>query len=98
MGFVSPAGLPAGVGLGLDVFFVHFLDAIAANIFAAELRDIVGIAAEHAGTGRLVFAENDLVGIHVDFQGIFFIDTQSAAEFDRNNNTPQLINLANDSS
>lgn len=79
------------------MFFVHFLHAVMADVLAFELCHVIGIATENAGARRFILAKDDPVAVHINFQCIFFIDTQSAAEFDRNNNTPQLINLANNS-
>ena len=97
MGFIAPPSLPAGVRIRLGLFFSHFFHAVVTNIFAPKLNDTVRIAAEYAGAGRFILAKNDFITVHVNFQCIFFIDTQSAAKLNGNNDTPQLINLANNS-
>ena len=65
----------------------------AANILAFVMDDVLCVAAENAG--GLVLFQHDLISIHIDFQGILYLDIHGAAQFNGQHNTAQFINLAN---
>ena len=75
--------------------FLQGLNALRANVFSTEHNDILCVVAENAG--RLILFQNDRSSVHVDLQGILFGDVQGAAQFDRENNTAQLIDFSYDS-
>ena len=67
------------------------LDALGADILAAENDDIPGVITENAG--GLIFFQNDGRSIHIDLQGVFLRDIQCTAQFDGKDDTAQLIDL-----
>jgi hypothetical protein len=72
------------------------LDAarLAHGTLVEEL-DIARLAAEYARIRRL--AENDALALDEDFQWIALIDSKALANLDWDNDSTELINVANDS-
>ena len=79
-----------------DFFLQLFqcLHTIAANIFVLVSRHTFGITTEHTG-GSILF-QHDRIPIHIDFKCILFRDVQSPPQFDRQNNSAQLIYFSYD--
>ena len=59
---------------------LEFLDAVGADVLALVNRDVLRVAAEHAG--RLVLFQNDRRTVHINFNGVLFRDVQCAAKLD----------------
>ena len=80
---------------GCFLVFYQLLDAFLADILSAVGNQAPGGSAEEAG--RLKFLQNDPVIFHKNLQFIPFFNVQRAAQLNRQNNSAQIINLANNS-
>ena len=72
--------------------------AAVTDAFAVKQGDFFFTSTENTSTRGLVFGENDSITFHIDFQRVFFVDVQCAAEFDWNDNPTQFIDFAHNSS
>jgi high-affinity K+ transport system ATPase subunit B len=66
------------------------------DILPVKDRNIPGRAAEN--TGRLVFLQHDPVVLHENFQLVPLRDIQCTAQLNGQDDTAQIVNLANDTS
>ena len=73
---------------------LHCLDAFRADILSAERNDVLGTVTEDAG--GLIFFHDDAGAIDVDLQAVSFCNIQRAAQFDGQDNAPQLVDLTHD--
>lgn len=83
----------AGISFSL---LCHFADALLANIFSAIGNQASGRAAEDAG--RLKLLQNDPVILHIDLQFVPFGNIQRTPQFNRQNDSSQIINFTNNTS
>ena len=70
-----------------------------ANALLTDVLSVIGNQALRGRTenaGRLKLLKNDLIVIHKDLQFVTFRDIQSSADFDRQNDPSQFIDLTND--
>ena len=74
------------------LFALEFLEAIGADVLAAEVDDILGIIAEN--TGGLVLFQDDGGSIYIDLQRVLFGDIQSTPELDGENDSAEFIDLS----
>ena len=65
--------------------------AFGAYVLALEYRYAAGVRAECAG-GEILF-QYDLVVLHINFQTVLDFDPQCSAEFNRYNDSPQIIDF-----
>jgi hypothetical protein len=72
----------------------QFSEALPANQFPFKIYDIFYARAEQAS--RLVFFQHDAFAIHVNFYGVSLFDTERSPQFDRKNNSAQLVDFSND--
>ena len=71
---------------------LELLEAVGADVLALVNRDVLRIAAEHAG--RLVLFQNDRRTVHINFNGILLRDVQSPAQLNRQYDSAQLIHFS----
>lgn len=76
-----------GSELSFDLF-----KALRANLFLVEENDVFRTSAEYAG--GLIFAKDDHILVHKDFQGSLYLDVESLSDLYRNNYSSELINFA----
>ena len=74
----------------------QFLQAGRTDVLALEDGDLLGAVAED--TGGLILLEHDGGAINIDLQGILLCDVQGAAQFDREDDTPQFVDPTDDAS
>ena len=70
------------------------LDAPGAYVLAPVGDYVLRVITENAG--GLILLQNDRSSVHIDLKGILFCNIQSTAQFNRENDTPQLVHLTND--
>ena len=74
---------------------LHLFNARGANTLAVEINDIVNVVAENAG--RLILLQDDAVVVGKDFNGVLLLDVQNFADLDGEDDSSQLVDLANHS-
>ena len=74
----------------------QFLQAGRTDVLALEDGNLLGAVAED--TGGLILLEHDGGAINIDLQGILLCDVQGAAQFDREDDTPQFVDPTDDAS
>ena len=74
------------------LFILEFLETVGADVFAAEVDDILGIIAEN--TGGLVLFQDDGGSIYIDLQRVLFGDIQSATELDGKYDSAEFSDLS----
>ena len=62
------------------------------DVFAFEFGNAVGASAEDAG--GFVFSEHNRVIVNVYFKGVFFLDVEGTAKFDRENDSSEFVNFS----
>ena len=67
-----------------------FLQADGTDVLALEDGNLLGAVTEDAG--GLILLQHDGGTINIDLQGILFCNVQGAAQFDREDDTPQFVN------
>ena len=70
---------------------LHLVQAMLADELVLIIDYMVCIAAEDAA--GLILLQNNLIAVHKDFDGILRGNTHCSAQFDRNNNTAEGIEL-----
>ena len=70
----------------------QLLQAGGTDVFALEVGDLFGAVTEDAG--GLILLEHDGGAINVDLQRILLCDVQGAAQFDREDDSPQFVDPA----
>ena len=78
---------------GIFLVLHQFLDALLADVLSPVGNQTPGRSAEQAGW--LEFLQNDPVIFHKNLQFVPFRNIQRAAQFDWQNDSAQIINLAN---
>jgi hypothetical protein len=73
----------------LTQHLAHVLHTIAADVLPAEVLNILGISTEYAGW--LILSQDDLLAVHVNFQGVLLSNVQGSPEFDRQDDAPELV-------
>jgi hypothetical protein len=76
--------------------FAHILNAFHANIPTMVGDQIMGRATKHAA--MLTLLQNDLIIVQIDLQFVTLCNIQSATQLNRENDSAQFINLANNTS
>ena len=74
----------------------EFTNTFRADEFALEFPDIIGFPTEN--TGRRILFQYNLIPVHKNFDGIPFVDVQSATELNGKYNASQIIHLADNTS
>ena len=72
--------------------FLELFDAIRADVLSFIADDVLGAVAENAG--RMILVKNDIIAFNKNLKSVFFSDVQCAAQFDREYDSAQLINLS----
>lgn len=75
--------------------FPHGADTVGADVLPAEIDDALRAVAED--TCGLVFAQNDGVSLHIDFERVPFRNVQRPPQFYGKHNSPQLIHFPDNS-
>ena len=71
------------------LLFVQLCFALTADVLLLKQDDILGAAAEH--TGGLILFQHDLITLGKDLEIILLADAQCSSQFDRKNDSSQLI-------
>ena len=74
----------------------HAADALLANGLSFVEDQVICVSAKDAA--GLIFPQNHGVSIHENLNTIFLFDTKRPSQFDWQNNSPQFVNLTNDTS
>ena len=67
-----------------------------ANVFTLEHRDVLRAVTEDAG--RLILLQHDGGSVNIDLQGVLLRDVQGSSQFDGQDDTPQFVYPAYNSS
>lgn len=75
--------------------FFELCNALAADIFALEVDDVVFISAENAVLSEL--SENDGIFFNIDLQSVLLTDIKTSAELDRENDSSEFVDFTGNS-